>query len=92
MEMKIGFDGRLLPSYNGPAFQPLYGSYHLSDTTLPFAPEVNLFIQAKVSSFRALLSIENFSRYWVKTHLYNVAGYPVFDPTFRFGIQWMLKD
>jgi hypothetical protein len=92
MEMKIGFDGRLLPSYNGPAFQPLYDSYHLSDTTLPFAPEVNLFIQAKVSSFRALLSIENFSRYWVKTHLYNVAGYPVFDPTFRFGIQWMLKD
>lgn len=92
MEMNIGLDGRLLPSYNGPSYQPLYDSYSQSNSTLPFAPEVNFFVHAKVSTFRALFSLENFSRYWVKTNLYNISGYPVFDPTFRFGLQWLLKD
>ncbi|MCZ2101451.1 MAG: hypothetical protein LC107_07945 [Chitinophagales bacterium] len=92
MQINIGFEGRIIPAYNGPGFQPLFGSYHLTDDPLAFTPEANFFIHAKVSSFRALLSLDNFSRYFIKDHIYNIVGYPVFDPVFRFGIQWMLKD
>lgn len=92
MQIRIGLEGRFIPSYNGPAFQPLTGAYHLSTTTLPLAPEINFFVHAKISNFRALLGIENFSRYWDKSYIFNVAGYPVFDPTFRLGIQWLLED
>ena len=92
LEIDIGFEGRLIPAYKGPAFQPLSGGYHLSDTSLPFTPSANLFVNTKISSFRALLSLENFAQYWLKNNLYTVVGYPLFDPAFRIGIQWMLKD
>lgn len=92
LEINIGFEGRLIPAYKGPAFQPLSGGYHLSDTSLPFAPTANLFVNTKISSFRALFTLENFSQYWLKNNVYTVVGYPVFDPAFRIGIQWLLKD
>ena len=92
MDISIGLEGRIIPAYKGPAFQPMPGVFHLNDTTLPLAPEANFFIHAKISGFRALLSMDNISRYLIKTNQYNVSGHPVFDPVFRFGLQWLLKD
>ncbi len=92
MDISIGFEGRIIPAYKGPSFQPMLGIFHLNDTSLPLAPEVNFFIHAKISSFRALISMDNISRYFIKTNQYNVYSHPVFDPVFRFGLQWLLKD
>ncbi|KXK38262.1 MAG: hypothetical protein UZ09_BCD002001515 [Bacteroidetes bacterium OLB9] len=92
MEINIGLDGRLIPDYQGPAFNPLTSAYHLSDTTLPFFPTANFFVSAKVSMFRAFFTMENFSQYFMDTHNFDVVHYPAMDPSFRMGFSWLLKD
>lgn len=92
MDVTIGLDARLIPDYKGPSFQPLFGTFHISDTSLPFFPASNLFLLARVSSFRAIFMMENFSQYWIKDTNFDVVNHPQFDPKLRFGIRWLLKD
>lgn len=92
MNVTLGIDAKLIPDYQGPGFQPLYGQFHLTDSSLPFFPAANLYLQARVSSFRAMLLMENFSQYFFSNTNFDVVGQPQFDPKFRFGIQWLLKD
>ncbi len=92
MDVKIGLDSRLITSYNGPAYQPLYGEFFQSQTDLPFFPAANLFFLARVSAFRAMFMMENFMQYFRKDHNFDVINHPQFDPTFRFKFQWLLKD
>ena len=60
MDVTLGLDARLIPEYNGPGFQPLYGEFHLTNSNLPFFPASNLFFLARVSSFRAMIMMEIF--------------------------------
>lgn len=92
MDISIGLDARLIPEYKGPTFHPLFGSFNLSDTNLPFFPASNLFILIRVSSFRAMFMIENFSQYFRKDVNFDVVNHPQFDPKFRMGFRWLLKD
>ena len=92
MDVSLGLDVRLIPDYNGPGFQPLYGEFHLTNSALPFFPASNLFFLARVSSFRAMIMMENFSQYFVTNTNFDVFGNPQFDPKLRFGFQWLLKD
>ncbi len=92
MDVNLGLDARFIGDYNGPAYQPLYGEYYQSTNNLPFFPAVNLYFLARVSSFRAMLVMENFSQYFNNKYNFDTAGHPQFDPLLRFGLQWLLKD
>jgi hypothetical protein len=92
LDVHIGIDARLINAYNGPSFQPLYGAFHSSNSELPFFPASNVFLLARVSAFRAMLMMENFSQYFRSDTNFDVIGHPQFDPKFRFGFQWLLKD
>lgn len=92
LDINIGLDARMIGDYKGPAYQPLFGEFHQSNTTLPMVPFVNLFITAKVGAFRAMFVLENFGQNFDKKFNFDVVGNPLFDPVLRFGIQWMLKD
>jgi hypothetical protein len=92
MDISIGLDARLIPEYKGPTFQPLFGSFNLSDANLPFFPASNLFILIRISSFRAMFMMENFSQYFRKGINFDVVNHPQFDPKLRMGFRWLLKD
>jgi len=92
MDVNIGIDTRLIADYDGPLFQPLYGEFILSTTTLPFFPAANFYLLSRVSSFRVMIIMENFGQYFRKDYNFDVLNHPQFDPKLRFGIQWLLKD
>lgn len=92
MDVNIGLDIRLISDYNGPAYHPLYGEFHQSNIVLPFFPAANLYFLARISSFRALIVMENFGQYFRNETNFDVVNNPQFDPKLRFGIQWLLKD
>lgn len=92
MDVSMGVDSRLIQAYNGPAYQPVFGNVAISDTTLPFYPAFNLFFTAKVSTFRAMFVFENAGQLLQNTVDFDIINYPVFSPTLRFGVQWLLKD
>jgi len=92
MDVNTGLDIRLISDYNGPAYHPLYGEFHQSNIVLPFFPAANLYFLARISSFRALIVMENFGQYFRNETNFDVVNHPQFDPKLRFGIQWLLKD
>ncbi|MBK9734972.1 MAG: hypothetical protein IPO92_08400 [Saprospiraceae bacterium] len=96
MEVNIGLDFRLIGSYQGAAYQPLAGEFILSQnessSSLPFYPASNFYIAAKVSAFRALIVMENFSQYFNKDANLDIVNHPQNSHKFRFGFQWLLKD
>ncbi len=92
LQINIGLDGRMIPEHQGAIFHPLYGGYQQSDTTLPFFPAANFFINTQISAFRALFVMENFSQYWINKQNFDVVNHPQNDPIFRMCFQWLLKD
>lgn len=92
LDVSIGLDARFIPEYKAPNFQPLFGTFHLSDTNLPFFPASNVFVLIRVSSFRAMFMMENFSQYFRKDINFDVINHPQFDPRLRMGFRWLLKD
>ena len=92
MDISIGLDARMITAYRAASFQPLFGSFLLNDNTLPFFPASNFFITFRVSAFRAVFMMENFSRYFVKEYNFDIQKYPQFEPKFRMGFRWLLKD
>jgi hypothetical protein len=92
MDINFGLDIRLINDYRGGQYQPVFGTYHLSDTNLPFFPAVNLYLMARISTFRVILMMENFSQSFVSEHNFDVINHPQFGSKFRFSVQWLLKD
>lgn len=92
MDVSLGIDSRLIQAYKGPAYQPVFGNVAVSDTTLPFYPAFNVFFTAKVSTFRAMFVFENAGQFLQNNIDFDIVNYPVFSPTLRFGVQWLLKD
>ena len=92
LDISIGLDARIIGDNKGPAYQPVTGEFHLSNSTLPMIPFVNLFIIGKVGAFRTMFVFENFGRNFDNRINFDVSGNSLFNPTLRFGIQWLLKD
>ena len=92
MDINIGLDFRLVSEFKGAAYQPVYGSFYQTETSLPFFPATNFYLIAKVSSFRALFIMENFGRYLTKDYNLDAVNYPQAEPKLRFVFNWVLKD
>jgi hypothetical protein len=92
MHVNAGFDVRLIPDYKGPGFHPLYGAFHVTDSDLFFYPAAHFFFLARVSSFRAMILMENITQSITDDYNFDVVGHPQNEMKLRFGIQWLLKD
>ncbi len=89
LELAIGADITLIPSYSAIGYSPLHGQF-FNDTAQPnkLFPDTDFFIMGKVSRFRSFFMIENAGKWLTGYDNLNITGYPQFDPLLRFGIQW----
>ncbi|HMU04753.1 MAG TPA: hypothetical protein PJ990_14065, partial [Saprospiraceae bacterium] len=92
MDLNIGLDVRLVDDFEGGVYHPVYGEFVKTDTNLPFFPAANLYLIARVSSFRAIIMLENFSQRFRNDINFDAIGHPQFDSKLRFGLYWLLKD
>ena len=92
MDLNIGLDVRLVDDFKGGVYHPVYGEYVRTETNLPFFPSANLYLIARVSSFRAIFMLENFSQRFRKDINFDAVDHPQFDSKLRFGFYWLLKD
>ncbi len=92
MELNIGLDVRLINDFEGGVYHPVYGEYVKTETNLPFFPAANLYLIARVSSFRAIVMLENFSQRFRNDINFDAVDHPQFDSKLRFGLYWLLKD
>jgi len=92
LDVNIGIDVRSINEYNGPAFNPLFMNFHLSDQRLNNVPAVHAFFMAKVDRFRALIMMDNVSQYFLNPTNYHVVGHPQLDPLLRISIRWLMLD
>lgn len=92
MEINIGLDARIIDTYEGPAFHPLFMNFHQSRVNLNNVPVVHAFFMAKVSRFRALFMMDNISQYFMSETNYQVVNHPQWDPLFRLSLRWMLLN
>jgi hypothetical protein len=90
MQLNVGTNARLLPAYQGMGYSPVWGQFIASDETLAYVPAIEFFLMAKVSSFRAVFVYENAGLLFRETPNFDIARYPQFQPTLRFGFRWML--
>jgi len=93
LELNIGIEARVIPEYTGVGFSPLHGQFFSTENAImPFFPDVDGFIMAKVSTFRIYFMMENAGNLFSKIYNFDVMDYPKFDPSFRFGIGWGFQD
>lgn len=87
---RLGTEIRLTPSYEGVAFNPVFGGFYQSNETLPFYPMTDVYISGKIQKFRFFLRFENVVSLVEDKVQFQVVNYPQFDFKFRFGISWLL--
>ena len=93
MLARLGLDIRLTGDFTPYAFLPLTGQFHLQDGFYqPWQPIADVVLAFKVKKFRFLVRWENFAPLFTQDYYYLVAGYPVAQTTFRFGLSWQFVD
>lgn len=94
MNLRIGAQTRIVPSYTPQAFIPMVGRFHAGSSALDYYPDTDFFLSIKVQTLRVFFQLENFSDIWSDdtTIDYQVENYPQFDMKLRYGIRWVLFD
>jgi hypothetical protein len=92
LNINLGASARFIPEYKGTGYSPVTGQFYTSEEVLDIFPAVDLFIEAKVSRFRAVFTMENAGLFFSNKVNYDIARYPQLDATLRFGFRWMLLD
>lgn len=94
MLARFGFDFRYTTKYQADAYHPLLGQFYWQEqTTIPFFPSADVYLNAKVSTTRVFVKVENVTRFLYKDKVfYNVPNYPLYDTYFRIGIQRRFID
>lgn len=92
LEANIGASARIIPTYAGTGYSPVWGQFYATDETIELFPAVDFFILAKVSKFRAVFTLENAGLLLSNNVNYDIARYPQFDTTLRFGFRWILLE
>lgn len=90
LDVRTGFDLRLLPSYKSPYYFPLTGQFQLQDDfETPFYPALDVFFAMQVSSFRAFAKMEQLAGLIGNEELYYQTAYYAHPASgFRLGITW----
>lgn len=90
MLLSVGGEARLIPKYSGLGYSPVHGQYFADENAdLPFVPDIDLVLNAKVKTFRISIMLENAGQWIAVQPNYDVNLYPRLDPLLRFSIRWM---
>ena len=93
MLFQPGLDLRWNSKYKVPGYFPLSNQFYVQDEfDLGNVPLVDLFLNFKVSSFRAFVKMENITSFFSDKVYFQSALYPYFDAEFRLGISWELRN
>lgn len=93
MLFQPGLDLRWNSSYQAPGYFSLTNQfYNQSSVSVGEYPLLDVFVNLKVSSFRAFFKMENITSYLTDEVYIQNAIYPYFDASFRLGINWQLRN
>jgi hypothetical protein len=94
MLTRIGFDIRYNTTWFAPGYMPLTQQFIVQENFKTKGyPSVDVFLSAKVKSFRAFLRMDNLTHFATKGIYYQIARYPFSEGgTIRFGIRWQLAN
>ncbi len=93
MLFQPGLDLRWNSNYQAPGYFPLTNQfYNQSNIEVGEYPLLDVFVNFKVSSFRAFVKMENITSYLTDEVYIQHAIYPYFDASFRLGINWQLRN
>jgi len=85
-----GAETRLSPTYNGVAYNPGVGAFHLSGEQTVFYPNTDIYFSGKVKKFRLFVKLENIGQLINANYIdYRVHNRPTHDWAIRFGVAWL---
>ncbi|HOY11713.1 MAG TPA: hypothetical protein PLY70_01180 [Saprospiraceae bacterium] len=92
LDVDIGIERQIIPAYKGLAFMPLNGQFYNVDANVPAFNMTSAFINAKVSTFRVFVRLDNVEDYFSDTIYFQTYRHPWNDGKLRLGIRWRLLD
>lgn len=93
LELSLGGELRLIPEYEGIGYSPVHGQFFSDDTTvMPFVPDADLVLNAKIKTFRISFILENAGPLLGFSHNFDVRDYPRMDPLLRFSLRWVFVN
>ena len=93
LDIKLGTNLRVIPDQRETqSFNPLVGRFYQSDQNIPFYPEWNAYVTAKIKTFRIVIEYDNLYNFNTLDENINIANFPLTDARFRIGIRWLLLD
>lgn len=92
MDLKIGGTFSQYIQNNGVGFMPVTGNFYSLDQSLPWYRNLDIFVAAKVQTFRLFVSVDNAIDLIDDSILYQTQFHPQWDTRVRFGVRWIIFD
>ncbi len=92
MDLKIGATFSQYLQNNGVGFMPITGNFYSLDESLPWYRNLDIFVAAKVQTFRLFVSVDNAIDLIDNSIIYQTQFHPQWDTRVRFGIRWIIFD
>lgn len=97
LSVQIGADLRINTPYDAMGYQPATGQFLLAnyntEDDLPYTyPDIDLFVNFRVKTFRFFIKQENLLNYFTEDFHYQIKDYPLPYAYTRFGVSWQFLD
>lgn len=93
LEVEYGIDLRYSTSYDGYAYRPSSGAFHLQSTqTLGNYPYLDLFLTLRVKRTRVFIKYEHVNQGITGENFFPVPYYPVKVRYVKYGVYWHFYD
>lgn len=95
MTLRVGIDGRWVSRFYADGFMPLTGQFYWQNgREVGNFPAFDVFVSAKVQTFRFFFKMENLTRAVGLSPdiFYQIPLHPIREQYFRFGFAWKLSD
>lgn len=95
MTLRFGVDGRWASQFYADGFMPLTGQFYWQNKReVGNFPALDVFISAKIQTFRLFFKMENLTRAvgLSQAIFYQIPLHPIREQYFRFGFAWKLSD
>lgn len=93
MLLRTGFSVRFVNQFSPYGYNIITGNFKLQDEyKFNALPQMDVYLTFKVQRFRGFLKMEQVNTFFGNDVWQLVYPYPVFDKSFRFGINWQLSN
>lgn len=97
LNVQAGVDLRINTPYEAPGYQPAIGQFYLEsyeeDDDEPYTyPDIDIFVNFKVKTFRFFVKQENLLGYFTEDFNYQIKDYGMPYAYLRFGVSWQFLD